>query len=106
MTDEAQVRPDAIPVLGFGPTRRFHRLPKAVPTGLVAVVGAGVNRRSCRERGRWHRIGVSGRTRLPADGLDQAIRGICRNLDIERAAPHDLRRTHGTTAGNVVHVIR
>jgi integrase len=29
--------------------------------------------------------------------LDDAMRAICRTLDIERATPHDLRRTHGST---------
>jgi integrase len=29
--------------------------------------------------------------------LDTAMRDICRKLSIERATPHDLRRTHGTT---------
>jgi integrase len=30
-------------------------------------------------------------------GFDSAMRTICRKLQIERATPHDLRRTHGTT---------
>jgi integrase len=29
--------------------------------------------------------------------LDGAMRAICSKLGIERATPHDLRRTHGTT---------
>jgi len=29
--------------------------------------------------------------------MDAAMRGICRALDVERATPHDCRRTHGTT---------
>jgi integrase len=29
--------------------------------------------------------------------LDGAMRDICRKLNIERATPHDLRRTHGST---------
>jgi integrase len=33
----------------------------------------------------------------PVRGLDAAMRTICRRLKIERATPHDLRRTHGTT---------
>jgi integrase len=33
----------------------------------------------------------------PITGLDDAMREICRKLDIERATPHDLRRTHGST---------
>jgi integrase len=31
------------------------------------------------------------------NGLDDAMRDICRKLGIERATPHDLRRTHGST---------
>jgi integrase len=33
----------------------------------------------------------------PIDGLDDAMRDICGQLGVERATPHDLRRTHGTT---------
>jgi integrase len=33
----------------------------------------------------------------PVTGLDAAMRDICKRLDCERATPHDLRRTHGTT---------
>jgi integrase len=33
----------------------------------------------------------------PVHGLDGAMRGICAKLGIERATPHDLRRTHGST---------
>jgi integrase len=29
--------------------------------------------------------------------MDAAMRGICRSLGVERATPHDLRRTHGST---------
>jgi integrase len=32
----------------------------------------------------------------PASGFDQAMRDICANLRVDRATPHDLRRTHGT----------
>ena len=31
------------------------------------------------------------------DKLDAAMRTICAELGVERATPHDLRRTHGTT---------
>jgi integrase len=31
------------------------------------------------------------------DGLDAAMREVCSKLGVERAVPHDLRRTHGTT---------
>jgi integrase len=30
-------------------------------------------------------------------GLDAAMRAICAKLGVERATPHDLRRTHGST---------
>jgi len=30
-------------------------------------------------------------------GIDDAMRAICQQLGVERATPHDLRRTHGTT---------
>jgi integrase len=33
----------------------------------------------------------------PVAKLDDAMREICKTLDVERATPHDLRRTHGTT---------
>jgi integrase len=33
----------------------------------------------------------------PVYGLDVAMRALCRTLAIERATPHDLGRTHGST---------
>lgn len=33
----------------------------------------------------------------PVRGLDAAMRRVCAKLGAERATPHDLRRTHGTT---------
>jgi len=33
----------------------------------------------------------------PITGLDKAMRDICKKLGVERATPHDLRRTHGST---------
>ena len=33
----------------------------------------------------------------PVHGLDAAMRTICAKLKVERATPHDLRRTHGST---------
>jgi integrase len=32
----------------------------------------------------------------PVTGLDGAMRDVCRALDVDRATPHDLRRTHGS----------
>ena len=40
---------------------------------------------------------LAGPRGAPVPGLDAAMRTICRKLQIERATPHDLRRTHGTT---------
>ena len=34
--------------------------------------------------------------RRAIDGLDDAMRAVCQRLGVERATPHDLRRTHGT----------
>jgi integrase len=39
----------------------------------------------------------AGRGGRPVDGLDAAMRAICAKLGVERATPHDLRRTHGST---------
>ena len=33
----------------------------------------------------------------PISKLDDAMRSICKTLGVERATPHDLRRTHGST---------
>jgi integrase len=33
----------------------------------------------------------------PVHGLDAAMRAACKQLGVERATPHDLRRTHGST---------
>ena len=33
----------------------------------------------------------------PVNGLEAAMRAICAKLGVERATPHDLRRTHGST---------
>jgi integrase len=38
-----------------------------------------------------------GARRGAVDGLDKAMRDICSDLKVERATPHDLRRTHGST---------
>lgn len=35
------------------------------------------------------------------DNLDVAMRAICSELGVERATPHDLRRTHGTTIASL-----
>jgi integrase len=39
----------------------------------------------------------AGQRGRPVGGLDAAMRAICAKLGVERATPHDLRRTHGST---------
>jgi integrase len=39
---------------------------------------------------------VFGRRKYPVHGLDAAMRSICTKLGVERATPHDLRRTFST----------
>jgi integrase len=39
----------------------------------------------------------SGRRGGSVHGLDGVMRDICKKLDVEKATPHDLRRTHGST---------
>ncbi len=39
----------------------------------------------------------AGPRRRPVSDLDAAMREICKKLNVERATPHDLRRTHGST---------
>ena len=36
-------------------------------------------------------------SRRPVQGLDAAMRDICKKLGVESVRPHDLRRSHGTT---------
>jgi integrase len=38
----------------------------------------------------------TGSSGTPISGLDAAMRSICARLGVERATPHDLRRSHGT----------
>jgi integrase len=40
---------------------------------------------------------LAGARGRPISGLDAAMRSICAELGIDRATPHDLRRTHGTS---------
>jgi integrase len=51
------------------------------------------------ELGNGERAGFvfTGDGRRPIKELDGAMRGVCRRLGAERATPHDLRRTHGST---------
>ncbi len=43
------------------------------------------------------RLRVRRAARSSDHGLDAAMRAVCAKLGVERATPHDLRRTHGST---------
>jgi integrase len=64
-----------------------HRvwLPKPVQALLGGAAGSGTG------------FVFSGPRGGPVSHLDAAMRDICTTLGIERATPHDLRRTHGST---------
>lgn len=64
--------------IGCGCPRRYTLLTELSADQTTGLVFAG-------SRGRRVR------------GLDQAMRTICKTLDVERATPHDLRRTFSTT---------
>jgi integrase len=81
---------EPVPALGWPGTKngQGHRvwLPKAVReiiTGLTDGAPTGFVFPGARGRPIW--------------GLDAGMRAACSKLGIERATPHDLRRTHGTT---------
>ena len=62
---------------------------------MAAEAGAGAHRGAGDERPpAFVFAGARGR---PIGGLDAAMREICKKLGVERATPHDLRRTHGST---------
>jgi integrase len=77
-----------VPELGWPGTKNgaSHRvwLPKPVQDILAELKGDGG----------FVFAGSRGR---PVHGLDAGMRGICKELGLERATPHDLRRTHGST---------
>src|SRR5262245_10654738 len=81
---------EPVPALGWPGTKNgaSHRvwLPKAAQVLLAELDGAAT--------GGFVFAGTRGR---PASDLDAAMRAICAKLGVERATPHDLRRTHGST---------
>jgi len=81
---------EPVPALGWPGTKNgeSHRvwLPKAAQ-GLLAELADDASTGFVFQ-------GARGR---PARGLDAAMRAICAKLGVERATPHDLRRTHGST---------
>jgi integrase len=78
---------EPVPTLGWPglKNKQSHRvwLPKPVQE-LIAELGDGG----------FVFAGPRGR---PVHGLDAAMRTACKQLGVERATPHDLRRTHGST---------
>ena len=82
---------DPVPSAGWPGTKNgaAHRvwIPKPA-VSLIAEVA---------EEGARAGFLLAGPRGAPVRGLDHAMRTICRKLQIERATPHDLRRTHGTT---------
>jgi integrase len=82
---------DPVPSVGWPGTKNgaAHRvwIPKPA-VSLIAEVA---------EEGARAGFVLAGPRGAPVRGLDHAMRTICRKLQIERATPHDLRRTHGTT---------
>jgi integrase len=81
---------DPVPSLGWPGTKNgaAHRVWIPKPLALIAEVEEGGTRAG---------FVLAGPRGAPVRGLDDAMRTICREFQIERATPHDLRRTHGTT---------
>jgi integrase len=81
---------EPVPALGWPGTKNgaSHRvwLPKVAQALLAELEDEAA--------GGFAFAGSRGR---PIDGLDAAMRAICAKLGVERATPHDLRRTHGST---------
>src|SRR5262249_39652659 len=82
---------DPVPSLSWPGTKNgaAHRLWTTKPALLLIAEVA--------EEGARVGFVLAGPRGGPVRGLDAAMRTICRKLQIERATPHDLRRTHGTT---------
>jgi integrase len=82
---------EPVPALGWPGTKNgeSHRvwLPKMLQATIANLTDDGVT-------SGFVFAGPRGR---PVDGLDAAMRAICAKLGVERATPHDLRRTHGST---------
>lgn len=79
-----------VPELGWPGTKNAatHRVWLPAPArAIIAELGDGA-------AGGFVFAGTRGR---PISGLDAAMRAVCAKLKVERATPHDLRRTHGST---------
>jgi integrase len=81
---------EPVPALGWLGTKNgaSHRvwLPKAAQALLAELDGEA-------KEG----FVFAGQRGRPVGGLDAVMRAICAKLGVERATPHDLRRTHGST---------
>jgi integrase len=78
---------DKVPALGWPGTKngQNHRVWLPVPVrGIITELSNGATTGFVFD-------GVRGA------GLQSAMRAICKKLGVERATPHDLRRTHGST---------
>ena len=82
---------DPVPSVGWPGTKNgaAHRV--WIPNPALSVIA------EVAEEGARAGFVLAGPRGGPVRGLDAAMRTICRELQIERATPHDLRRTHGTT---------
>jgi integrase len=81
---------DPVPAIGWPGTKnaQTHRvwLPKAARALLAELTDDGAATGFVFAGARGSAI----------DGLDAAMRACCAELEVDRATPHDLRRTHGT----------
>ena len=82
---------DSVPALGWPGTKNDESnrvwLPKAAQAVISDLTDDGVT----------NGFVFAGPRGGPIHGLDGAMRCICAKLGVERATPHDLRRTHGST---------
>jgi integrase len=81
---------EPVPALGWPGTKNgaSHRM--WLPTAVVALLTELDDEAT-------EGFAFAGPRGRPVDGLDAAMRAICAKLKVERATPHDLRRTHGST---------
>ena len=82
---------DPVPSVGWPGTKNgaAHRV--WIPKPALALIA------EVAEEGARAGFVLAGPRGGPVRGLDAAMRSIRRKLEVERATPRDLRRTHGTT---------
>jgi integrase len=81
---------DAVPALGWPGTKNKRPHTVWLPKPVQALIAELADDRTTGFVFANARGGAVSR-------LDDAMRDACKTLGIERATPHDLRRTHGTT---------